>query len=71
VPQDPKQLELFPDKKLLYWDWVDREAAAIDSDGCSCVPDFYLKCCKVHDLAYYYATDPRTAYRHYRDGVED
>lgn len=52
-------------KKLLFWDWIDQEAAKINSDGCSCVPDFYLKCCKVHDLAYYYARSPYSAYNYY------
>ena len=55
-------------KQFLFWDWVDHEAAKIHSDGCSCVPDFYLKCCKIHDLGYWYAKDPYHAYNLYRQG---
>ena len=28
------------------------------SDGCTGVPDFYLDCCVIHDLAYKYGIDP-------------
>lgn len=51
--------------KLLYWDWVKEQAAAIHSDGCSGVPEFYHKCCLQHDLFYWYAKDPQEAYKRY------
>lgn len=50
-------------KQPLYWNWIATESIAINSDGCSAVPDFYLKCCQQHDLSYYYARCPRSAYR--------
>ena len=51
-------------KKFLYWDWIKAEALKVGSDGCSKVPDFYLGACRQHDLAYFYAKDPRSAYTH-------
>ena len=54
------------EKFLLYWDWLKIEAAKIKSDGCSKVVDFRKDCCFEHDLAYYYAKDPRSAYNYYR-----
>mgnify|MGYP001585300174 CR=1 FL=1 len=38
--------------------WLRQVKADIGSDGCSGVPDFYLDCCIVHDLAYRFAVDP-------------
>ena len=38
--------------------WLKRVAQAIQSDGCSGVPDFHLDCCVVHDLAYKFAINP-------------
>lgn len=38
--------------------YVRRLSRAIKSDGCSGVPDFYLSCCIVHDLAYKFQVDP-------------
>lgn len=35
-----------------YWERVRERAAALQSDGCSGVPDFYLDCCLQHDIAY-------------------
>lgn len=52
-------------KKFLYWHWIESESQAIESDGCSKVPDFYVDCCKMHDLAYYYAKCPQSAFKHY------
>ncbi len=46
--------------------WVRKEAEKIQSDGCSCVPDFYKDCCLIHDLSYYYAKSPYSAYEQYR-----
>ncbi len=53
----------------LYWDWVRSEAALIDSDGCSKVSGLCHECCWEHDLAFYYAKDPRDSYRHYLAGA--
>lgn len=50
-----------------YWEWVRSEAALIGTDGCSAVMGFHVECCFEHDLGYYYARDPRDAYRLYRD----
>lgn len=50
-------------KKPLYWDWIESEAALINTDGCSKVSGVYRRCCLQHDLAYYYARDPVSAYR--------
>lgn len=52
----------------LYWDWIDSEAALINTDGCSKVSGAFRQCCRAHDLAYYYARDPRSAYRLYISG---
>ena len=56
-------------KLLLYWDWIKEEARRIKSDGCSNVPDFHVDACWEHDLSYWYAKCPRSAYKHYCDGV--
>lgn len=52
-----------------YWQWVRDEAEQIGSDGCSAVMGFHVECCFEHDLAFYYARDPRDAYRAMREGV--
>lgn len=54
---------------LAYWDWIEEEAALINSDGCSKVTGAYRKHCLVHDLSYYYARDPRDAYARYKAGA--
>ena len=59
------------DHKHLYWEWVESEAAIIETDGCSKVSGGYRKCCLAHDLSYYYAKDPINAYRVYLQGVAD
>lgn len=59
------------EKKLLYWDWIKAEAKAISSDGCTKAIDFRRECCELHDLAYYWAKDPRDAYRNYLNGFPD
>ena len=46
-----------------YWQWIASEAALIGTDGCSAVMGFHVECCFEHDLGYYYARDPRDAYR--------
>ena len=50
----------------LFWDWVDSEAALIQTDGCSKVSGAYRRWCRVHDLSYYFARDPVSAYLNYR-----
>ena len=59
------------DKKMLFWDWVRAEAENIHSDGCSGVPDFYKEACLQHDLSYFYARCPVSAYKCYLEGIED
>jgi hypothetical protein len=54
-----------------YWAWIRSEAALIDTDGCSLVTNARVECCFEHDLAYYYAKDPRDAYRQWRAEVLD
>lgn len=58
-------------KVSLYWSWVESEAALIDSDGCTKVTGFRSACCWEHDLAFYYAKNPRSAYRLYIGGTPD
>lgn len=55
----------------LYWDWVESESALIKTDGCSKVSGAYRKCCWQHDLSYYYAADPVSAYLHWRRNTPD
>lgn len=57
------------DKKLLYWSFVKYEATKIDSDGCSWVSELYHPCCLQHDLGYYYARIPESAYSYYLQDV--
>lgn len=52
---------------VLYWSWIESEAALIESDGCTKASGFQLCCCWEHDLAFYYATDPRDAFRRWRE----
>jgi hypothetical protein len=56
---------------LSYYAWVNAEAAAINSDGCTLVAEIYSWCCRQHDLAYYYARDPVDAYLCYVSGQKD
>lgn len=56
-------------KVQMYWTWVESEAALIDSDGCTGVSGFFRQCCWEHDLAFWYAKDPRSAYRLYLEGI--
>lgn len=55
----------------LYWDFIRSEAALIGTDGCSTVTGLRVECCHEHDLSYYYAKDPRSAYRLWREGLSD
>lgn len=55
-------------KVPLFWDWIESEAALVKTDGCSKVTGAYRKCCRVHDLAYYYGRDPVSAYKRYVAG---
>jgi len=50
---------------LAYWDWVKVECRKIKSDGCSKVTQAFKFACEEHDLSYYYARDPRDAYKWY------
>jgi hypothetical protein len=54
-----------------YWDWVRSEAALIDTDGCSLVTGLKIECCFEHDLGFWYARDPRAAYRAARHQLID
>lgn len=56
---------------VTYWNFIRSEATLIDTDGCSRVSGFQVDCCFEHDLGYYYAADPRDAYRLYRLGDHD
>ena len=49
-----------------YWEWVKSEAALVDTDGCSGVTGVRIECCFEHDLGFFHAKDPRSAYRHWR-----
>ena len=53
---------------ISYWEWVADEAALIRTDGCSKVSGAYRRHCLVHDLSYYYAADPVSAYQGYVRG---
>jgi hypothetical protein len=53
-----------------YWDWVRSEAALIDTDGCSVVTGLKIECCFEHDISFFYARDPRAAYRAERHGLD-
>jgi hypothetical protein len=46
-----------------YIHWLRAEATLIDTDGCSAVSGLKVECCYEHDLSYFYAKDPREAYR--------
>lgn len=48
-----------------YWEWIESEAALVESDGCTKATGFQLACCWEHDVAFWYARDPRSAYRHW------
>ena len=52
-------------KKKLYWNWIYGEAAKIKSDGCTVVSELFHAACLQHDLAYYWAKNPVSAYRLY------
>jgi hypothetical protein len=55
-----------------YWHWIRSEAALVDADGCSGpATGVHIECCFEHDLSYYYAKDPHSAYRLYRGGALD
>lgn len=52
----------------LYPQWVQDEAKAIGSDGCTVVSELFHSCCLEHDCAYRHGRDPRDAYRRWREG---
>lgn len=54
-----------------YWTWVETEAMAIGSDGCTVVSELFHPCCSEHDLAYGWNKDPRDAYKLDRAGNRD
>ena len=60
TPEAKEQLEQL--KNLLYWNWIESEAALIESDGCTRVSGLFRECCWEHDLAFRYGKDPRSAY---------
>lgn len=39
------------DDREEYWQRVRERAAELGSDGCTGVPDFYIRCCWEHDIA--------------------
>ena len=55
----------------LYWDWIESEAAVIGTDGCSKVTGAYRRCCLQHDLSYFYAAAPASAYRLFIAGTSN
>ena len=48
-------------QEQLYIEWVKKEAAKINSDGCTAVSEWHQWCCFEHDLACHYGKDPRKA----------
>lgn len=58
-------------RRALYWDWVESEAAVIGTNGCSKASGAYGRCCLQHDLSYYYAKAPASAYGRYLLGEAD
>lgn len=54
---------------MLFGDWIDEEAALIDSDGCSGVTNIQGRCCRQHDLEFFYGKSAADAYRLYRYGA--
>lgn len=59
------------EKLFLYWDWVNAECALIKSDGCSKSLELYHQACQQHDLCYFYAKSPHSAYTRYLEGEID
>lgn len=57
--------------QILYWNWIRSEAALVDTDGCSAVTGLKVECCFEHDLGYWFARDPRDAFRRFREGALD
>lgn len=51
---------------LTYDQFILREAARIQADGCTGVSEWNHECCLEHDLACRYGRDPRSAYLNYR-----
>ena len=58
-------------KRVMYWTFIENEAALIKTDGCSKVSGAYRKHCRVHDLSYYHAADPVDAFKLYLGGDPD
>lgn len=50
-----------------YWEFIRSEAALVKTDGCSAVTGARVDCCFEHDLAYFFAKDPHSAYRQWRE----
>lgn len=51
--------------RMTYWQFVETEAKAIGSDGCTGVSEWHKECCWEHDLCCHFGKDPRDAYRLY------
>ena len=39
-----------------YWERVEKKAKELNSDGCTGVVDFHIRCCWEHDIAYVLGT---------------
>lgn len=53
---------------MSYTDFIEREAAALRSDGCTLVSELFHWCCSEHDVAYRRKKDPRGAYFYWAKG---
>lgn len=51
-----------------YWSFIEKEATALKSDGCTLVSELFHICCLEHDCAYKLHKDPRDAYRYFEQG---
>jgi hypothetical protein len=59
------------ERSPLFWEWIDSEAALVNTDGCTWATGFYRRQCKRHDLAYRHASDPVEAFDYWLKGRVD
>lgn len=55
-------------KRLLFWAWIDEQAALANVDGCTGVTNWNAKCCRQHDLEFQTGKSAASAYRWYLAG---
>lgn len=58
-------------RHLLFWAWIEEQAALYSVDGCTGVTNWNGRCCLRHDLEFSFGRCAASAYRRYLAGEAD